>query len=389
MRSLWTDEQLDGMRLVGDPPADRLIATLKREGNVTAVNDLLHTIVRNDDLPPDDLPPKVRDFLETTAVLPAWTDPAKLKVASQLFERHGPEIVMLLFCRALPMCYGAAKGAQALYVTQQLTHNFHRRIFETAQFVLDVMLPGSFAPDGRAVRSAQKVRLLHAALRYYILHAPHWREKWDDSYGYPINQEDMLGTLMAFGPVVTNGLEMLRLRLTADEAEAYLHAWNVIGVIMGIPEEILPANLAAADDLTGHITRRHWQSSVAGQELTKVLVEFMEYHIPGNLFDGLAATTIRYCSGDELSDMLAVPPADWTARLLGVKQAIFRWDDSAGQISPAAEKLMNLFSRKLIEGIIWIRRGGQRSQFRIPTATCVGWGVTPPTASALDLILTE
>jgi hypothetical protein len=377
MDSPWTDKFLDDMRLVGDPPADKIIVALKASGSVTAVNDLLHTIVRNDDLPPDELPPIVRHFLRETAVLPPWADRAQIKIASQLFERHGPEIIMLLFCRALPMCYAAAKGAQALYITQAMTHNLHRRIFETAQFILDVMLPGSFEPGGRAIRSAQKVRLLHAALRYYMLEAPHWRDNWDESYGYPINQEDLSGTLLAFAPVITNGLRQLHLRLTADEAEAYLHAWNIVGYFLGVREELLPANLAQADALTNQIARRHWQGSVAGQELTKALIGFMEYHIPGNLFDGLAATTIRYCAGDELADMLAVPPADWTNRLLGVKHAIFRWDDRAGDLSPAAEKLLNLFSRKLIEGIVWMRRGGRRAQFRIPTATCIGWGVAP------------
>jgi hypothetical protein len=371
------------MRLVGDPPADALIAELKASGNITAVNDLLHTIVRNDDLPSEELHPAVRGFLAETAVLPTWPDPDKFKIASQLFERHGPEIVMLLLCRSLPMCYGAAKGAHPLYITQQLTKNFHRRILETAQFVLDVMLPGGFEPDGRAIRSAQKVRLLHAALRYYLLNAPDWREQWDDSYGYPINQEDMLGTLMSFAPVVTMGLFMLRMKLTPAEAEAYLHTWNVIGVLMSVPEELLPATVAEADALTEAIARRHWQSSEAGQALTKALVEFMEYQIPGNLFDGLAATTIRYCVGDDLADMLAVPPANWTRRLLGVKQALLRWDDQAGRISPTAEKLVNIFSRRMIEGIVWVRRGGDRKQFRIPTAACVGWGIAPPPNSNL------
>src|SRR3970282_702908 len=112
------------------------------------------------------------------------------------FDRHWPMIVMFLFCAALPNAYAAHRGAQVLYLTNRLTERVERRIFETAQFVLDVMSPEGLSSSGRGIRSAQKVRLIHAAIRQHILHHPKWRERWDMEWGLPINQEDLAGTLM-------------------------------------------------------------------------------------------------------------------------------------------------------------------------------------------------
>jgi hypothetical protein len=57
-----------------------------------------------------------------------------------------------------------------VYTHRLINHPF-RRIVETAQFVLDVMAPDGLGHSGRGVRSAQKVRLMHAAIRHLILAA--------------------------------------------------------------------------------------------------------------------------------------------------------------------------------------------------------------------------
>jgi hypothetical protein len=65
----WTDELLDAMRDVGDPPADALIAALVDAGRLGEVSAVLRDLVDNDDLPPD-LPPEVVAYLATSRELP-------------------------------------------------------------------------------------------------------------------------------------------------------------------------------------------------------------------------------------------------------------------------------------------------------------------------------
>jgi hypothetical protein len=110
----WTDQVLDPLRQVTDPLADAVVADVFQHGQAEAVNTLLRTLIANDDLPSDHLPPGMREYLATSAQLPAWVDPARLQAGERVFWRYGPEIILNLFCYGLPSCYAAAKGVQVL-----------------------------------------------------------------------------------------------------------------------------------------------------------------------------------------------------------------------------------------------------------------------------------
>jgi hypothetical protein len=110
----WTDEFLDGMRLIGDEPADQLVKELITKQQVGAVNLMMRKLVENEGIPPGSIPDGLREFLQSSAVLPQWTDMEKVRLAENLFWLHGPAIVLLLFCYSLPFCYAARKEVQAL-----------------------------------------------------------------------------------------------------------------------------------------------------------------------------------------------------------------------------------------------------------------------------------
>jgi hypothetical protein len=61
---------LDTMRGVGDPVADSAVRKVYEEGLLGPANQLLQLIVRNDQLPMNDLPPGLRDYLHTTGTFP-------------------------------------------------------------------------------------------------------------------------------------------------------------------------------------------------------------------------------------------------------------------------------------------------------------------------------
>ncbi len=372
--SRWTNAVLEPMRNVGDPKADAVLEAVVEGGKIKAVNHLMRNMIENDDIVPDELPNVVKDFLEETAVLPDWADQKKIKIGEHLFSAYGPEIIMLLFCASLPFCYAAAKGAHVLYATKRMVSNLERRIFETAQFLLDVMEPGSFDPDGRAIRAIQKVRLMHAAIRYYVRETDRLHDHWDDDWGQPINQEDLAGTLMSFSATVIRGMRKLGGDLTAVQEDAYLHTWNVVGHLLGIQSALLPTDVDDALALMDAIGDRHWAPSQAGKDLTHALIHFMEYHLPGRFFDGLPSSTIRELSGDKVADILDVPKGDWTRHLLKLQRVVSSLADDF--IPMGIEPLTAVFSRKLIEAVVWVERGGKRSPFQIPSQFQMQWGLT-------------
>jgi hypothetical protein len=359
------------MRQVTDPLADAVVADVFQHGQAEAVNTLMRTLIENDDLPSDHLPPGMREYLATSAQLPAWADPARLQAGERVFWRYGPEIIMNLFCYGLPSCYTAAKGVQVLALTTRLCSHPTRRVIETAQMVIDVMAPGGLAANGRGVRTAQKVRLMHAAVRYHIAAHGLWNPAWDR----PINQEDLAGTLLAFSWVCLDGLRQMGFELSVDEADSYLHSWNVVGYLLGIQEALLPTQVAHAEALVRAIQRRQYAACAEGQMLTQALVAMMQHAIPGNIFDAFPAALIRLLLGKDYADLLAVERHRMAEVLLGPWRHLFALKDDFLDHARALRRLSEIFSRKLIEGLLLVGRGGQRVAFRMPTELRQTWGI--------------
>jgi hypothetical protein len=359
------------MRAVGDPTADAVIAQLFSNNQVASVNALMSALVENDDLVPAGLPEPVQAFLKETEVLPPWADAQRMRRGEQVFWQYGAVIISCLFCYGLPVCYAARKGVQVLALTSRLYSNPTRRIIETAQMMVDVMRPGGMARFGKGIRSAQKVRLMHAAVRYLISRHAQWNPEWDT----PINQEDLVGTLMAFSWVVIDGLRRLGFAVSDQEAEDYLYAWRMAGHFIGVREDIMPADVASAAVLMKTIEERQFGPSPEGRMMTKALIDLMQYIIPGTIFDRVPVALMRYLMGSQTSDLLAIDHHALDDALIVPMKLVGIKTDHLIERSPALRQITTVFSRKLIESILLVGRGGKRVTFDIPADLRQTWGV--------------
>lgn len=362
-RLRWSNAKLDPMRQVTDPPADDVIAAIFARGQVDAVNGLMNSIFRTTEPLPSGLPPEAAAYFSDTA-LPPWADPKQLALAQQLFTRTGWQIAMGLFCSSLPQAYAAAHGAHVITQTQGMTKHTKQRIFETAQFLFDVMDEGALAPGGRGVLTAKKVRLMHATIRHLILRRE--SPKWDAAkLGLPINQEDLAGTLMTFSVVTLDGLRLLEIPFSSEEGDAWLHAWKVVGHLLGLRDELLPTDLIDAEELMEAIRDRQWRASVDGVELMRPLVELMQSYFPGEVLDGFPIALIRALSGDHCADLLGLPQADWTRQLLDAATVIDEWIPRGDPRSSSA-RLFAWATHLFMEGVVLAEREGKNARFRIP-----------------------
>src|SRR5829696_7386810 len=208
---MLTDAILDAARTRGDALADATVAEIFQAGDTAAVARLLSSLMR-DDQKPGDLPAPVAEYLKKTEQL-VERAPETAAAGERLFSAYGPEVMMLLCCYSLPSSYAAKKGVQVLHRTAYLAKRPNRRLFETAQFIVDVLSPAGLGPNGKGIRTAQKVRLMHAAIRHLL--RTDTSVTWNaNELGVPINQEDLLGTLMTFTWLILDGLNRLGIRLT-------------------------------------------------------------------------------------------------------------------------------------------------------------------------------
>lgn len=363
----FSDALLDRMRQEGDPLADAAVQTLLESEDEAAIQRLMNTLIRNDDAIPEALPPALHDYFEATRefTLPELD---RIKEGEQFFATHGPEILLVLACFSLPAAYAARKGVQVLYRTAYLAKRPNRRLFETTQMVVDVMTPGGLGPHGRGIRTAQKVRLMHAAIRYLITHDA--ARPWDQAeLGVPINQEDLAGTLMTFSQVVLWGLRALHIKFDDAGAAAYLDAWRAIGALMGVRDELIPKDLAEADALTRTIQARQIAASDEGKLMTTALLEMLEANMPLRVLKDVPAALMRifFEPYPGVADGLGVPEHRLEDRLVELATRIGGRIASAIDDEAHRHRLLRVVSLAFIQFWINVDRGGQRTTFSVPT----------------------
>ena len=280
---------VDNPALHADPLADATIARILGPGqpggpDMATIGLLNREIARwqlNGDLDgwraspglPPDMAAALEAYVVKARVLPDWADAAKIARAEVLFMEMSMASCTLLFCASLPQCYIMPDLAAVLHAAGELEQHTDYRVRATAAMIFPVMMHGGLtAPSGGGVAQAIKVRLIHAMIRHLVLRgdvaealvAPRrlprlltqaktmpqvlYAHGWDiDRLGLPCNQEELGYTLLTFNYVFLQGLRRLGLRLDQGDEEAYMHAWNVLGAVLGIEREQMTDTMADAE----------------------------------------------------------------------------------------------------------------------------------------------
>jgi hypothetical protein len=373
------DAFLDRMRQTIDPPADD-VATALDEGAHRLVGDLIkkRAMWDADGEPSRQLPEPVRVYMKKASALPPWRDEALVNEAEQFFLLYGLASSTLLACASLPQCYVMKYGTEVLAYTKFLQVHPTRRIRETAQMVMDVMVPGGLKPGGRGIRATMKVRVMHAIVRHMIMNDPRATANPADAdlrakFGLPINQEDMVYTLMTFSYVVIEGFRTMGYAMNERQREGYIHCWNVVGYLMGISEEVLPAGFDAAKELFEAIQRRQHGQSEAGVKLTEALLASVQDAVPGDHHDPLVAALARKLVGDVTADTLGIarPTVVQQLRLDALLEA---WAVSARVASKLHADRPFRFASEDLHHAIMVKMGGMGgAAFDVPPEFVAQW----------------
>jgi Squalene-hopene cyclase C-terminal domain/ER-bound oxygenase mpaB/B'/Rubber oxygenase, catalytic domain/Prenyltransferase and squalene oxidase repeat len=342
-------------RQQGDPVADAVMARVFERSEQSLYRQAVGRITTLDAPLPASLPAAARDYFESTQGLPSWADRDLIARGQRLFQKHSWLMSLGLLCGSLPQSYAAANGARVLAQTQGMTRDVQRRILNTAQFLFDVCDEGGLGAHGRGIRSAQKVRLTHASVRAMLRDQNGWDR---DSWGVPINQEDLAGTMLVFSVVLLDALERVGILVDPADGEAYLHLWLVVADQLGLEARYRPANLAAARDAMVRTRTDEWAESAHGRLLAQQLVSCMRHYFPGKS-RGLPHALVRFFSGHRCADMLGLGRAPAAAVMLETSVAT--------ELLPrVVEPLLQQLGGRLTRVAIDAQRRGKPARFRIP-----------------------
>ena len=306
---------LSYFRTLGDATADTIILNLVAKEGVGNLRQLMPFLTDYQNLSFKNQPEILQDFLATNSTLPAFFHIKNLIRATEFYRENQQNIGMVLGLYALPYCYLGADGAKVLHLSERIKNDTYQRLLETGNFLKAVMNYGNWQ-NGNIFAICLKVRLLHACIRYFTTHAGHWNMAW----GYPINQEDMLGTNLAFSLIVLRGMEKLGIRADSSVEESYINTWNTIGYLLGLPEQILPQNFIEAAKLDAKIANRQFRQSTEGEALTAVLLKTIRNFAPNDTTADLLQEQCRYLLGEKYTEMLGIKETNLPKTLLKIYQ---------------------------------------------------------------------
>ena len=282
---IWNGIDLEALRQVMDKPSDEAVLSVFNSGSMDILRNLLIDLAKNDSMVSNQLPKPMHDFVKNELAFSfSEEDILLFRQAYEIWKKKGLNFVFILFFRALPYTYMAEKPANVLKSTKLLVEQPERRIFETAQFVFDVMDENWWEPDKRGVLTALKVRIMHSAIRHLLLNNQDGA-KWNEALGKPISQEDLVATNQVFSLEFFKGLSILGDDLSPEEQYAWYHTWKTIGRIMGVQDNLICKDVTEAWTLQ-HTVYNHLfnDETKAGIPLAKALVETMkQFHLPVGL----------------------------------------------------------------------------------------------------------
>ncbi|RVX39860.1 uncharacterized protein DUF2236 [Nonomuraea polychroma] len=283
-------------RWVWDDVADPLLASLFDRGVIPEVNRLLYDWNRNDQPLPAGLPEDLRAFIEQARQLPSWADPTMLDAGARFHALKGNYIVVLTIVGAGMLATAIPKEARAVYYSAGGA-DLKDRIAKTNILAYAVRPRNAWGAGGTAVVEAVKTRLVHAAVRHLLKSSPHW------SGPIPISQEDMLVTWHTLATYSMRGMREWKVRISSTEAAGYLHSVQMLGHMLGIRDEFLPATWDSSYAQSDLVLPRNMGPTPEGVELNAILRDMLaELTSPGGIDKPLVNAFARYLTGDQVAD---------------------------------------------------------------------------------------
>lgn len=339
---------------VWDDEVDRLLVGLLQNGQVPAVNTAMRSWTDNGDPLPTGLPADLAAYLQRVNRLPTWADRAKLRLAADFNRRKDTYLFML---------YGLGSGIMSTVIPREARSvywsaggaDMKDRAAKTFTFGYDLADLNAFEPSGQFVVTANKTRLVHAAVRHLLPQSAHWRPAADEPQKIPISNGDILVTFHSLGTLVHRKLKEWRVPMTAAEEEAFLHSWQVAMYLLGVRQEFIPQTWAAAHAQSAQVLTPILAPTTEGKRLAEDLLG-LTAQIDLGVTRGFLNEFVRYVLSDEIGDWLQLR-RDPIARALvrGVWPAFIAFREGLNPIMPISFYMLDQFIRAL--AMLFLNKG--------------------------------
>ncbi|MCK9903330.1 Latex clearing protein [Parafrankia colletiae] len=288
---------------VWDDTIDRAMVPVLENGQVPAVNAAIRPWVNNNHPLPSGLPADITAFLQQANQLPSWADRAKLRRAADFNRRKDTYLFML---------YGVGSGIMSTVIPREARSvywskggaDMKDRAAKTFTFGYDLSQLSAYEPNGQFIVTANKTRMVHAAVRHLLPQLPQWKNGATETI--PISNGDILVTFHSLGTFVHSKLKEWKIPMSAADEEAFLHSWQVAISLLGVRDEYIPRTWADAHAQSAQVLSPILMPTTEGRELAEVLLGLLS-QVDLGVTRGFLNEFTRYVLGDTIADWLGLP----------------------------------------------------------------------------------
>ncbi|WP_020662302.1 oxygenase MpaB family protein [Amycolatopsis benzoatilytica] len=354
---------------VWDDTADAVAAALLADGQVDAVNAAWQGWIDNNAPLPAGMPDYLTSYLRQVNKLPSWADPVKLAASEKLYTRLssylfvsetlGSGIMSTVIPREARAVYWSAGGA-----------DMKQRAAKTFTFGYDLHNAKAWDPDGHFVVTANKTRLVHAAVRNLLPTSAKYQAGADQPK--PISNGDILRTFHSVATFARSNMLKWHISLSQAEQEADLHAWQVALHLLGVQERFIPKTWADAETQADQMLWPVLGPTSEGVSLAHTLLGYLENPVLG-LDSGFLNELVRYLLNDQMGDWLGLPRDYVQAALIRVEwPAYVAFREGVSKVKPGSFWLFDQFVRGI--SMLYLNNGTSPTQtpITLPTANRPG-----------------
>jgi hypothetical protein len=311
----------------------------------------------------------LEELIEGARRVPVWLDWSRLERANEVFLRPGLLGGITLGLSSLVHGYAAPAGNKPLAFSGRLKERADRRLAETGRFISAVTARDGLRPGALGWRLVLQVRLMHAAVRQLLLASGRWSH---EAWSAPINQHDMLATILLFSSVFIDGIRHFGVHVTEQEADDYQHLFRWVGELIGVEPALLPATYGEAKRLADFIHLTQGEPDDDSRALVAALLEgpLRRARTPAELRRGqrnvaVATGLCRSLIGDPLADGLGLP-RDAHRHWARVLRATFRVLEHGRRSVPLVNELVRTLGSRYWD--LTVERGlaGVPARYELP-----------------------
>lgn len=348
---------------VWDDRIDAIMRSVLDNGQVAAVNDAIRPWVDNDHPLPTGLPADLIAYLEEVNTLPPWADMEKLTLAADFNRRKDTYLFALYSVGSGIMSTVIPREARSVYWSKGGA-DMKDRAAKTFTFGYDLAQLHAFEPQGQFVVTANKTRMVHAAVRHLLPQLPQWKQGATEEI--PISNGDILVTFHSLGTFVHKKFKEWRIPMTAAEEEAFLHSWQVAISLLGVRDEFIPQSWPDAYAQAAQVLTPVLAPTTEGKALAETLLG-LPSEVDLGVTRGFLNEFVRYTLGDEISNWLGLRRDYASAALIKVAwPAYIAFREGTIDHLPGSYYVFDQFVRALAMAFLNDGESGQTTPIEIP-----------------------